>query len=238
MEASNRTRRSLFGLGIGAAALVGGVTSACSETPAATVAPPAVSADQAWQSLIDGNDRFVNGKQQHPHETLQWREALVKAQHPFAAILGCADSRVTPEVVFDEGLGDLFTIRAAGEVLDSSVIGSIEYAVENLGVPLVVVLGHAGCGAVSATIEVVQGRATASGDISTLVRSIEAAVRATPNSADAAGFLNSCVAEQARRSARQLQERSAIVGNAIASRSLKVVAATYDLTSGKVAQLT
>ncbi len=222
------TRRAFVGLS--ATALV--------TTPAAsTTHTGAPTADDAWTRLLEGNQRFVEDRQIHPHATRHWREQLVDGQHPFACVLGCADSRVPPEIVFDDGLGDIFTIRTAGEVLDSSVIGSIEYAVEHLHVPLVVVLGHANCGAVSATIDVVNGRTGVTGDISTLVRTIEPAVRATAPSADSKAFLAACVAEQALRTAALLQERSVIIRTAVIRGDLGLVAASYDLASGRVVRL-
>lgn len=217
-------------------AFVGLTATALVTTPAAATADPK-AADDAWTRLLDGNTRFVEGRQIHPHATGHWREQLVDGQHPFACVLGCADSRVPPEIVFDDGLGDIFTIRAAGEVLDSSVIGSIEYAVEHLHVPLVVVLGHAGCGAVRATIDVVRGKGHVTGDISTLVRTIEPAVRATAPRADDRQFLAACVAEQALRTAEILQERSVIIRTAVSRNALAVVAASYDLSSGRVVKL-
>ena len=217
-------------------AFVGLTATALVTTPAAATATPK-AADDAWNRLLEGNSRFVEGRQIHPHATGHWREQLVDGQHPFACVLGCADSRVPPEIVFDDGLGDLFTIRAAGEVLDSSVIGSIEYAVEHLHVPLVVILGHAGCGAVSATIDVVRGKGHVTGDISTLVRTIEPAVRATAPRADERTFLAACVAEQALRTAEILQERSVIIRTAVSRNALAVIAASYDLSSGRVVRL-
>lgn len=230
----------MFGVTAGvavAAALAPGTAAA---TPGRRTTDPKatqLTADQAWRTLAAGNARFVSGHQRHPHESLDWRQSLVDGQHPFAIILGCADSRVSPELVFDEGLGDLFVIRAAGEVLDTAVIGSIEYAVEHLAVPLIVVLGHEKCGAVGATIDVVQHDAEVAGDISTLVRAIEPAVRATPANSDAAAFLAACVAEQARRAAKYLRERSNIVSDAVAHRGVKVVSATYELRTGAVTKL-
>ncbi|MFD0202829.1 MULTISPECIES: carbonic anhydrase [Saccharothrix] len=158
------TRRRLFGITAGTAATVvvaGAPASAQGPSAPRTAPATAVDAEGAWRKLAEGNRRFVTGHQTHPHESLRWRESLVRGQHPFAVVLGCADSRVPPELVFDHGLGDLFTVRAAGEVLDNSVLGSVEYAVEHLGIPLVVVLGHANCGAVSAAVDVVRGRAAA-----------------------------------------------------------------------------
>jgi len=234
------SRRALLGASAAtAAALAAGAASPAAASPRRTADPKAspLTADQAWRKLVVGNTRFVDGQQKHPHESLEWRESLVEGQHPFAVILGCADSRVSPELVFDEGLGDLFVIRAAGEVLDTAVIGSIEYAVEHLLVPLVVVLGHESCGAVGATIDVVQHDAEVAGDVSTLVRSIEPAVRATPANPDPAAFLAACVAEQARRAAKYLLERSNIVSDAVAHHGVQVVSATYELRTGRVTKL-
>ncbi|GAA4431850.1 hypothetical protein GCM10023148_37130 [Actinokineospora soli] len=193
-------------------------------------------AEQSWRKLAAGNERFVSGRQKHPHESLRWREKLVEGQKPFAAVLGCGDSRVPPELVFDEGLGDLFTVRAAGEVLDGSVVGSLEYAVEHLHVPLVVILGHESCGAVKAAIDLVNGTGHFTGDVSLLVRAIEPAVRATPADPDKARFLAACVAEQTRRTATLLVERSTIIREAL-QHGVKVVPASYELRTGRVTRL-
>jgi len=236
------SRRTLFGAtasAAAAAALVAGATPAAATPGRRTNDPRAtpLNADQAWRKLVAGNDRFVAGKQKHPHESLAWRESLVAGQNPFAVVLSCADSRVSPELVFDEGLGDLFVIRAAGEVLDTAVVGSIEYAIEHLGVPLIVIVGHQSCGAVGAAIELVQHNAEFTGDIATLVRTIEPAVRATPANNNADAFFDACVAEQARRAAKYLQERSNIISNAVAHHGVKVFSATYELETGKVTKL-
>ena len=102
--------------------------------------------------LLEGNRRFADGKPRHPHEAADWRAHLREGQHPFAVIVGCSDSRVSPELLFDEGLGDLFVIRQAGHVGDEDTVASVEYAVGHLHVPLVVVLGHESCGAVEAAV--------------------------------------------------------------------------------------
>jgi carbonic anhydrase len=109
--------------------------------------------EQALAQLLAGNKRYVSSQLKHPHQDLNRRHDLEKSQHPFACILSCSDSRVAPEIVFDEGLGDLFVVRVAGNIVDSAVTGSIEYAVEHLGTPIVLVMGHERCGAVQATIE-------------------------------------------------------------------------------------
>ena len=111
-----------------------------------------IPAEEALKKLMDGNQRFVEMKQQHPDESLERRKEMREGQHPFAAILSCSDSRVPLELIFDQGFGDLFEIKNAGNVLDEHVIGSIEYAVMHAGVKLVVIMGHQDCGAVAATL--------------------------------------------------------------------------------------
>jgi len=116
-----------------------------------------IDANTALQKLIKGNEHFVSMNLKHPDQNKLRRTELTKGQQPFAVILSCSDSRVSPEIVFDQGLGDIFVVRVAGNVLDDNVIGSIEYAVEHLGAQLIVVLGHERCGAVSAAVKGVGG---------------------------------------------------------------------------------
>ena len=111
-----------------------------------------ISADEALKKLIKGNERFVELKEQHPDSDKQRRKEMLKGQHPFVVILSCSDSRVPPELIFDQGLGDIFEIRNAGNVLNEHVIGSIEYAVMHCGVKLIVIMGHQDCGAIAATL--------------------------------------------------------------------------------------
>ena len=115
--------------------------------------PPPEDAYEALARLKDGNQRFIDEKPHHWHENASWRNHLIKTQKPFATILGCSDSRAPPELIFDAGFGDLFTIRLAGNIIEEDVIGSLQYALAHLHTPLVVVLGHEGCGAVAATLE-------------------------------------------------------------------------------------
>jgi carbonic anhydrase len=112
-----------------------------------------ITGDQALQKLTEGNARFISCNVTHPGQSKERLQELVSGQHPFAVVVGCSDSRVPPEIIFDQGLGDIFVVRTAGKVLDNAVLGSIEYAVEHLSVPLVVVLGHDSCGAVKAAVE-------------------------------------------------------------------------------------
>ena len=111
-----------------------------------------LSAENAMQKLTDGNKRFVEQKEKHPDVNKKRRKEMLKGQHPFVVILSCSDSRVPPELIFDQGLGDIFEIRNAGNVLDEHVIGSIEYAVMHCGVKLIVIMGHQDCGAIAATL--------------------------------------------------------------------------------------
>lgn len=111
------------------------------------------TASATWSRMLQGNRRFAEGNPEHPWQDRETRDGLIHGQHPDAAVIACADSRVPPEIIFDQGLGDLFTVRTAGEVLDGAVIASLEYAIEQLHVSVLVVLGHEGCGAVKAAID-------------------------------------------------------------------------------------
>src|SRR3954452_8948435 len=155
--------------------------------------------------VIAGNHRYVLHKQQCPDQSWARRKELETGQHPFAVILGCADSRVSPELLFDEGLGDLFVVRLAGNIIDDAVLGSIEYAVEHLGTKLIMVLGHEKCGAVSAAVE----RANAEGHLNALTRAIQPSVEATANTAG--DKVHNCVIENAKRVARQIRESEPVL---------------------------
>jgi carbonic anhydrase len=186
-----------------------------------------LTADQALARLMAGNQRYMKHKAHHPDESLARRKELVSGQHPFAVILGCADSRVSPELAFDQGLGDLFVIRVAGNIVDDAVLGSIEYAIEHLDTKLIVVLGHEQCGAVSAAVE--GGEAT--GHLKALVAAIQPAVQATAN--DPGDRIHNCVMANARRVARQIRE-SEPLKEYVEGKGVKAVAADYLLDSGKV----
>ncbi len=195
--------------------------------------PPAsvVSADQALARLMEGNRRYSREKQQHPDETLARRRELELGQHPFAVILGCADSRVSPELIFDQGLGDLFVIRVAGNIAADDDLGSIEYAVEHLQTKLIVVLGHEKCGAVSAAVE----GANASGHLKSLLSAIQPSVEETRNFPG--DKVHNCVIANARRVARQIRESEPVLREFIQKEAVKVVAADYALDSGMVTLL-
>ncbi|WP_425247449.1 carbonic anhydrase [Streptomyces sp. NEAU-NA10] len=148
-------RRSLLRGGFAGAATLGGAALAAAPASAAPrrTTPRPTTAAEALRELAAGNQRWRTYCERHPDETPAVRQSLISGQHPFAVVLGCIDSRVPPELVFDQGLGDLMTVRTAGEVLDEAVLGSVAYGVLELGIPLVVVLGHQSCGAVKAAVQ-------------------------------------------------------------------------------------
>ena len=130
----------------------------------------------AWKALKQGNERFVSGTPLHPSQGIADRAKLVDAQHPTAVIFGCGDSRVAAEIIFDQGLGDTFVVRTAGHVIDSAVLGSIEYAVAVLNVPLIVVFGHDSCGAVKATLDALDNGAIPAGFIRDVVERVSPSI--------------------------------------------------------------
>lgn len=187
-----------------------------------------VTSSGALQRLLRGNQRFVAMQLDHPDQTSDRRLEVSTGQHPFAIVLTCADSRVPPELVFDQGLGDLFVVRVAGNVLDDHVIGSIEYAAEHLEAPLVMVLGHERCGAVEAAVK----GGEAPGKIASLLESLMPAVkiaRSMPGD-----LLDNAVRVQAQRGASQLSTTGPILSHLVAEKHLAVVGARYDLDTGKV----
>jgi carbonic anhydrase len=192
-----------------------------------------MSADSALARMKAGNARFVVGTPIHPGQTTNRRAELAGGQHPFALVLSCADSRVPPELVFDQGLGDLFVVRSAGQVVDRAVLGSIQYAVAVLKTPLLVVLGHQRCGAVEATVDAVANRVASSGtDVDALVAAIRPAVEAAAE--DGSGdLLDASVGKNVDRVVAQLQAAE-VLARAVESSELTVVGAVYDLASGTV----
>ncbi len=167
---------------LGAAALPG-VLAGCDVpfmSKAETPEFPVESPEEALQRLIEGNARYVAGKSSTINESIERRDSLVKRQRPFAAVFSCVDSRVPPELVFDRGLGDLFVIRTAGQVLDSAVMGSLEYGAYELEIPLLVVMGHTKCGAMKATIETLESGGKAEGSIEYLVEALAPAAKVGP----------------------------------------------------------
>jgi carbonic anhydrase len=207
-----------------------GSGSAFTETPGHTEQLAAVAPADALARLKAGNQRFVTGKLQHPRQGTKRRTELATGQRPFAIVLGCADSRTPPEVLFDQGLGDLFVVRVAGNVLDDHVLASIEYAVDHLGARLVVVLGHKRCGAVQAAKETLDSKAEAPAHINSLVAAIQPAVDAT-RGAD----LEATVKANVENVAQSLRSSEPVLKKTVEAGTIEVAGAYYDLDTGAVA---
>ena len=240
------SRRALFavaGATAGAAALSAcGASTKTTATTTVTVPadisirtesprPTISDADMALTELKQGNERFVAPRMMHPDQTPETRLSVAKFQAPFAIVLSCSDSRLPPEVIFDQGLGDLFVVRVAGNIVDPAGMGSIEYGVAHLGSPQIVVLGHQNCGAVSATLEALQHHTEPHGDIEALITAITPVV---PTAEQRPGDLLTNTIK-----ANMDQFRDQIVQNpdlkpAIATGKLKVVTGYYSLDDGTV----
>jgi carbonic anhydrase len=186
------------------------------------------TADEALKRLLEGNDRFVKGRDAHPHLGSARRADLLRDQEPFATIVGCSDSRVPPEIIFDQGLGDLFDVRVAGNVIDEDVLASVEYATLHLRTPLVLVLGHESCGAVSATLELFDGRSHEPPDIRKLLRLIEPSFRVLPANLKGASRVTAAVEANVRQSMARLKN------SAVAGADVKIVGSVYNLATGLV----
>ncbi|MBM9613401.1 carbonic anhydrase [Desulfobulbus rhabdoformis] len=186
---------------------------------------------EALQRLLDGNKRFISGKLEHPNHCEESRRGLVNGQDPIAVILTCADSRVPPVDVFDQGLGDVFVVRVAGNIINDQILGSIEYAVAHLHTPLVMVMGHSSCGAVSAVAQGVK----LSGHIASLTPSIDAALKRTKGLAG--DWTDNAAKALAVSTAQKIAESEPIVSDLVEEGRVLVVATYYDLETGEVTLL-
>jgi len=221
---------------LGAAALGSGlIVARGSRAIAASPAPSSLAADEALQRLLKGNQRFVHGTTKNPRRAPADFRALAEGQRPVAVIMGCADSRVPPELLFDQGVGDLFVVRVAGNVVGGGgvfVKGSIEYAVAELGVRLIMVLGHSSCGAVKAAIKHVDDGDPLPGAIAELVNRIRPAViKAKDMPGDR---LANAISANVLLGVETLNNLDPIVRPAVSSGQAKVVGAVYDLRTGAV----
>jgi carbonic anhydrase len=182
---------------------------------------------------VKGNERFIAGSLRHEHESVARRRELIAEQHPFATVLGCSDSRVPAELLFDQGLGDLFVVRVAGNIVAPDDLGSIEYAVDHLHTPLVLVLGHEGCGAVTAALEPEAARNKEAKDIQELLALILPALKGIDPKLSLAERIHRGVESNVRWSMQQLQNAPALKEK-ISDRQLKIVGGVYELETGKV----
>lgn len=191
------------------------------------------SPQESWDAMVAGNFRFVTGSPAHPRQDIDRVERLADAQAPFAALFGCADSRLSAEIIFDLGLGDLFVVRNAGQVIGNTVLGSLEYAVEILKVPLIIVLGHDNCGAIRTTMQVAQGEVPATGEY---IHELANLIMPTVRLAQAQGNedLNSITQQHIKDTVDDMLRGSRVVAEAVKAGKLGVVGANYKLADGKV----
>ena len=194
------------------------------------------TANATWSRMLQGNRRFAEGKPDHPWQDKETRQTLLDGQNPDAAVLSCSDSRVPPEIIFDQGLGDLFTVRTAGQLIDSAVIASLEYAVKKLHVSLICVLGHEHCGAIEAAEQ----------ELDDLMHTITSEADGSLEAADAMDDLDEHIAAAELDAHEDIErvhvahiietlvEQSPVIQQALAADKLMIVGARYQLDSGKV----
>jgi carbonic anhydrase len=237
---SGLTRRALLGSAAAAGATLAATgffgTAAFAAPPAGTAnpAPPTLTPDQSLQQLKRGNAAFLAGRTIAPDVRGRRRLEVARGQYPIAVLVSCSDSRVPPEVLFGKGLGELFIIRNAGNTIDTAAMGSLEYAVVELNVPLVVVMGHERCGAVAAAVSVVESGATFPGSIGRMVEPIVPAVLAAKRGG-AADLLDASVRANVSRTVDRLRRFSEpMLLDRLRSGRLRVVGARYDLDDGRV----
>ena len=228
MKNKNITKRKHFTPGqlishVAALVLLAASGGSVLATETATVKP-----EESLKQLRDGNERFVAGTPTQTTKDAKRRADVALGQKPFAIIVSCSDSRVGPEVVFDQGLGDIFVVRTAGHVVDDVGLGSIEYAVEHLGVSLILVLGHERCGAVAATVS----GGEAHGHVSDIIKAIKPAVAKTKEQPGDA--VDNAVRAQVLEVVGQLQKAGPVLAERVKADKLKVAGARYDLDTGRV----
>lgn len=200
-------------------------------------APPkpenVLSADQAIKRLVKGNERYTSGKSKI-RSFASTRAVLAGGQNPYASILSCADSRVSPELCFDEERGDLFVARVAGNYVTSDILASLEYGVAVLSTPLIMVLGHTGCGAVSAAVSALEKQAEFPGHINNIVTELMPAVRAAAAASHQGTLLQAATIQNIKQNVQRLQESTPILSRAVQSGQVKIVGGLYHLDTGRV----
>ncbi len=230
------TRRDLFR--IGGAMAIDAASGGLGLAHAEEVDPPPASyqvrtPEEALKKLLNGNKRYVANQQAtHPRRSGGRRRTVAPRQTPFAAVLGCADSRVPPEILFDQGIGDLFVIRVAGHVIDTATLGSIEYAVAGLEVPLILVLGHENCGAVKAAVSMLEDRHSVPEYFKPIAEKIRPAVNMSHGKAG--NLLDNTIQAHIQLTVKELQKVGSVLHRSIEQKFVKVIGAEYDLQRGKV----
>jgi carbonic anhydrase len=186
----------------------------------------------AWTALKQGNERFVAGRPEHPSQSIEHRASLAVAQRPTAVLFGCADSRVAAEIIFDQGLGDMFVVRTAGHVIDSAVLGSIEYAVTVLDVPLIVVLGHDSCGAVQATLDALDKGQVPGGFVRDVVERVTPSIMLGRR--EGLTRVDEFETRHVVETGNQLLSRSSAIADRVERNQLAIIGLTYRLADGRV----
>jgi carbonic anhydrase len=203
------------------------------EAAADEARPNAIKPEEALARLLDGNGRYAANATVN-RDFSAGRAARAAAQYPIACIVGCADARVAPDFIFDQGPGDLFVVRVAGNFVNTDGLASLEYGVSVLGAPLILVLGHSECGAVKATIDVMKTKAVLPGHLPALIDAIRPAVDLAEK-ARAQDPLAEAIAQNVRHTVRRLEQAGPIIAEAVAAKRVKVAGGFYDIATGKVA---
>ncbi|APC14507.1 carbonic anhydrase [Pseudomonas frederiksbergensis] len=235
-DANGRRRfLRLAGLGAGALLLTGALPDSIVQAAEKKAPPPkpqnSISPDMALQRLIKGNQRYISGTSM-THDFKSEREALVSGQNPFAAVLSCADSRIAPEYAFDTARGDLFAVRVAGNFVTEEGLASLEYSVLVLGAPLILVLGHEDCGALTAGIKATKDNAVFPGHIQKLTDALRPSIEKVLK--DPGGLLENATVQNVKDAVNNLKTASPVLTEALSKGTLKVVGGIYRLASGKV----
>ena len=224
--------RTCFLRGLGIAAVIGSLGGARDRAFASPSTSPQPTADEAWHRLAAGNKRYASDKGVNCGDNFDRRLALTAGQRPFAVVLACADSRVAPELVFDQRVGDIFVVRVAGNIADDASLGSIEYAVDHFGPRLLVVMGHEKCGAVEAALAAVNGTLHASGHVAGILERIEPAARSVLG--EPGDTLDNAVKANVRRVVGELRSAAPVLKPAVADGRLRVIGVHYALGDGVV----
>jgi carbonic anhydrase len=230
------SRRDFLRAGALAALVPWSMSGAIAADPPAPGAPPpqnAIAPADALKRLMEGNARYA-ANTPNERDFSSGRAARVQGQYPIASILSCSDSRVAPEFAFDQGPGDLFVMRVAGNIVNTDLLASIEYGAQFLGVPLIMVLGHTGCGAVDAAIKVLKTKAVLPGHLPELIAAIKPAVEGAEKM-KTGDLLDNAVAENVRRQVTRLKKSKPIVQKFYEGKKIDIVGGVYDLATGKIA---
>ena len=231
------SRRDVLRVGAAAAIAALGAHAWAADPPKPGAAPPpnAIAPADAMKRLLDGNARYVANAPREK-DFSAGRAARAQAQYPFAAILSCADSRVAPELAFDEGPGELFVVRVAGNFVNPDLLASLEYGVQFLGVPFIFVLGHSKCGAVDAAIKVLKAKAALPGHLPDLVTALKPAVIVAEKT-KSGDLLDNAIAENVRRQVAGLKAAKPVIAKFYAEKKIDIAGGVYDLETGKITVL-